>query len=134
MSKLRSICIISTVTLYYSSALNSAFITTLSIITCIDTKVIQNGASEEKVRAIIVIRAYHYFFDYPRLSSSSSYAFQSSSSLSSPISIIIITYYHHHCYQVRAMLTDMGFGVSRTAAAIEAGVGTLSGNGYDDDR
>mmetsp|Transcript_289 Transcript_289/g.522 ORF Transcript_289/g.522 Transcript_289/m.522 type:complete len:1021 (+) Transcript_289:82-3144(+) len=28
---------------------------------------------------------------------------------------------------VRAMLTDMGFGVSRTAAAIEAGVGTLSG-------
>ena len=25
------------------------------------------------------------------------------------------------------MLTDMGFGVSRTAAAIEAGVGTLSG-------
>lgn len=29
--------------------------------------------------------------------------------------------------KVRAMLTDMGFGVSRTAAAIEAGVGTLSG-------
>lgn len=28
---------------------------------------------------------------------------------------------------VRKMLTDMGFGVSRTAAAIEAGVGTLSG-------
>jgi elongation factor 3 len=28
---------------------------------------------------------------------------------------------------VRAMLTDMGFGVSRTAAAIEAGVSTLSG-------
>lgn len=28
---------------------------------------------------------------------------------------------------VRAMLTDMGFGVSRTAAAIEAGVGSLSG-------
>ena len=52
------ICITSTVTLYYSSALNSAYITTLSIITCIDTKVIQNGASEEKVRVIIVIRAY----------------------------------------------------------------------------
>lgn len=29
--------------------------------------------------------------------------------------------------KVRAMLTDMGFGVSRTAAAMEAGVGTLSG-------
>lgn len=29
--------------------------------------------------------------------------------------------------EVRKMLTDMGFGVSRTAAAIEAGVGTLSG-------
>jgi elongation factor 3 len=29
--------------------------------------------------------------------------------------------------KVRTMLTDMGFGVSRTAAAIEAGVGTLSG-------
>ena len=29
--------------------------------------------------------------------------------------------------QVRAMLTEMGFGVSRTAAAIEAGVSTLSG-------
>lgn len=29
--------------------------------------------------------------------------------------------------QVRAMLTEMGFGVSRTAAAIDAGVGTLSG-------
>jgi elongation factor 3 len=28
---------------------------------------------------------------------------------------------------VRAMLTDMGFGVSRTAAALDAGVGTLSG-------
>jgi len=28
---------------------------------------------------------------------------------------------------VRAMLTEMGFGVSRTAAAIEAGVGSLSG-------
>lgn len=28
---------------------------------------------------------------------------------------------------VRAMLTDMGFGVNRTSAAIEAGVGTLSG-------
>lgn len=28
---------------------------------------------------------------------------------------------------VRKMLTDMGFGVSRTAAAIDAGVGTLSG-------
>jgi len=28
---------------------------------------------------------------------------------------------------VRAMLTDMGFGVSRTSAAIEAGVGSLSG-------
>lgn len=28
---------------------------------------------------------------------------------------------------VRAMLTEMGFGVSRTAAAIDAGVGTLSG-------
>jgi len=28
---------------------------------------------------------------------------------------------------VREMLTEMGFGVSRTAAAIEAGVGTLSG-------
>ena len=28
---------------------------------------------------------------------------------------------------VRAMLTEMGFGVNRTAAAIEAGVGTLSG-------
>ena len=28
------------------------------------------------------------------------------------------------------MLTDMGFGVSRTAAAIEAGVGTLSGNDW----
>ena len=28
---------------------------------------------------------------------------------------------------VRAMLTDMGFGVNRTAAAIEAPVGTLSG-------
>lgn len=29
--------------------------------------------------------------------------------------------------QVKTMLTDMGFGVSRTAAAIDAGVGTLSG-------
>ena len=29
--------------------------------------------------------------------------------------------------EVRTMLTEMGFGVSRTAAAIEAGVGTLSG-------
>jgi len=29
--------------------------------------------------------------------------------------------------KVRAMLTDMGFGVSRTAAALDAGVGTLSG-------
>jgi ATPase subunit of ABC transporter with duplicated ATPase domains len=29
--------------------------------------------------------------------------------------------------KVRAMLTNMGFGVSRTAAAIEAPVGTLSG-------
>ena len=29
--------------------------------------------------------------------------------------------------KVRAMFTDMGFGASRTAAAIEAGVGTLSG-------
>jgi elongation factor 3 len=29
--------------------------------------------------------------------------------------------------EVRAMLTGMGFGVDRTAAAIEAGVGTLSG-------
>lgn len=28
---------------------------------------------------------------------------------------------------VKAMLTDMGFGVSRTAAALDAGVGTLSG-------
>lgn len=28
---------------------------------------------------------------------------------------------------VRAMLTEMGFGVSRTAAALDAGVGTLSG-------
>lgn len=29
--------------------------------------------------------------------------------------------------KVRAMLTEMGFGVSRTAAALDAGVGTLSG-------
>ena len=57
-----------------------------------------------------------------------------SSSSRPPISIITYLNYHHHYYQVRAMLTDMGFGVSRTAAAIEAGVGTLSGNDYDDDR